>query len=196
MTDRRHDDPASEFVVRWIGALAAAVPPPRRALDVAMGRGRHARLLARSGFRAFGVDVRFDAVREAVERAAAEGTTVRGWCADLTRSRLPRGWFALVVVTRYLQRDLFPALAATLAPGGVLLYETFTEAQRALGRGPSSPDHLLRPGELRAAFSDLELLFYEEALEPDAVARLAARRRHPGAGRAPERESLRSSARS
>jgi SAM-dependent methyltransferase len=197
MTDCRHDDPASEFVVRWTGALATAVPPPRRALDVAMGRGRHARLLARSGFRVFGVDAHFDAVRDAVARAAGEGTTVRGWCADLTRSPLPRGWFALVVVTRYLQRDLFPAIAASLAPGGVLLYETFTEAQRALGRGPSSPEHLLRPGELRAAFSDLELLFYEEASGPEAVARLVARRQGSGAwGHPPERESLRSSGRS
>jgi SAM-dependent methyltransferase len=194
MTDCRHDDPASAFVVRWTGALATAVPRPRRALDVAMGRGRHARLLARSGFRVFGVDAHFDAVRDAVARAGAEGTRVRGWCADLTRSPLPRAWFALVVVTRYLQRDLFPALAASLAPGGVLLYETFTEAQRALGRGPSSPAHLLRPGELRAAFSDLELLFYEEALAPEAVARLVARQRPGACGHPPERESSRSSA--
>ena len=35
-------------------------------------------------------------------------------------------------------------------PGGVVLYETFTTAQRALGTGPTSPDHLLEPGELQA----------------------------------------------
>jgi hypothetical protein len=78
---------------------------------------------------------------------------------------------------RYLQRDLWSALAGALAPGGTILYETFTEAQRMKGRGPTSPDHLLKPGELRMVFPDLEVLFYEETLEPDALARLAARRR-------------------
>ena len=133
-------------------------------------------MLAAEGFVTFGVDLRLDAVATAVERARARGRVVRGWCADLTTHPLPRERFALVVVTRYLQRDLFPALAATLAPGGVLLYETFTEGERALGRGPTSPDHLLKTGELRAAFADFDVLSYEEVMEPDALARLAARK--------------------
>jgi SAM-dependent methyltransferase len=177
MTDCRQPDPASEFVARWARAIAATAPHPRRALDLAMGRGRHARLLADAGFRVFGVDSRLDAVREGIASAAADGLIVRGWCADLTRTPLPRGWFALVVVTRYLQRDLFPAIADALAPGGMLLYETFTEAQRELGRGPTSPDHLLKPGELRRAFEGLEIVAYDEVSGPDALARLAARRR-------------------
>ncbi len=57
-----------------------------------------------------------------------------------------------------------------------MLFETFTEAQRAHGRGPTSPDHLLAPGELRARFDALEVLFYEEVVEPEAVARIVARR--------------------
>ena len=122
------------------------------------------------------MDVSLDAVTSAVARAAARGLVVRGWSADLTRHPLPPEHFALVVVTRYLQRDLFTALGRTLAPGGVLLYETFTEAQRAHGRGPTSPDHLLKPGELRAAFAHLELVFYEEVAEPDALARLVAQK--------------------
>jgi len=59
----------------------------------------------------------------------------------------------------------------------VVLYETFTTAQRALGAGPTSPDHLLEPGELRARFDidGWDVLFYEETLKPEAMARLAAR---------------------
>src|SRR5207237_6862524 len=98
------------------------------------------------------------------------------WCADLTRGALPAARFDLIVVTRYLQRDLFPSLRAALTPGGVMLYETFTIAQRDLGRGPTSPDHLLGRGELRRRFEGLEILFDEEVSAPDAVARLAARR--------------------
>ena len=167
----------SPFVAEWIARLAAVGTGPRRALDVAMGRGRHAQLLARAGYRAFGVDAQYDAVRDGMTNAATAGLSLRVWCADLTEHPLPASHFDVVVVTRYLQRDLFPSLRATLAPGGVMLYETFTTAQRALGTGPTSPDHLLEPGELRERFDGLEMLFYEEVTTPEAVARIAARRR-------------------
>ena len=82
-----------------------------------------------------------------------------------------------MVVTRYLQRDLFPALREAVVPGGVVLYETFTTAQCVHGRGPTSPDHLLEPGELMRLFDGFDMLAYAETLQPDAVARMAARRR-------------------
>ena len=166
----------SPFVIQWTDAVARVVPAPARALDVAMGRGRHALALARAGFRTFGVDATLDAVREAVARAAAEGFSVRGWCADLTRSPLPRERFELVLVTRFLQRDLFGSIRRAVVPTGVIMYETFTVNQRAHGTGPTSPDHLLQPGELRDRFDGFEVMFYEEVSAPDAVARIVARR--------------------
>ena len=164
----------SFFVIQWATALAACLPQPRRALDVAMGQGRHARLLARLGFRTFGVDLKLDALRGAVERAHAEGVVVRAWCANLSVSQLPRRSFELVVVTRYLQPDLFESIRDSLTPGGVVIYETFTVNQRALGVGPTSSDHLLQPGELRGRFDGLDVQFYEEVSAPEAVARLVA----------------------
>src|SRR5712692_1368775 len=166
----------SPFVIQWAAALSSALPEPKRALDVAMGRGRHALELSRAGFRTFGVDLKLDAVRDAVTHAAAEGFTVRGWCADLTRSPLPRGRFELVLVTRYLQRDLFGPVREAIVPGGAVIYETFTVGQRALATGPTSPDHLLLAGELVDRFEGFEMLFYEEVASPEAVARLVARK--------------------
>jgi len=163
-------------MVEWIARVANGGAGRRRALDVAMGRGRHAALLGRAGFRTFGVDIAFEAVREAMAAAAAEQVSLFGWCADLTQHPLPEARFDLIVVSRYLQRDLFIALRAACAPGGIVLYETFTTAQRALGTGPKSPDHLLEPGELRERFRGFERLFYEETIAPEAVARIAARR--------------------
>ena len=178
----------SPFIVEWIERIAtgrvrlqADLTRERgghpRALDVAMGRGRHAVALARAGFRTFGVDVRLDAVRDAIAEGQRANVRVHGWCADLTQHPLPRGPFDLVLVSRFLQRDLFPDLRAAVAPGGLVLYETFTTAQRALGRPPTSPDHLLEPGELRRLFDGFDEVFYEEVLAPDAVARLVARSR-------------------
>jgi tellurite methyltransferase len=164
----------SPFVTGWIARLAA---DEARALDIAMGRGRHALPLARAGFRTFGVDANVDAVHEAVRAARDAGTTIRGWCADLTQYPLPAARFELVLVARYLQRDLFPAIRDAVTPGGIVVYETFTVRQRALGTGPTSPDHLLRDGELRGYFDDFEIVCYEEVPSPEAVARLVARKR-------------------
>ena len=128
------------------------------------------------GYRVFGVDVRMDEVKSATAAASASGLIVRGWCADLTMSVLPRARFELVVVSRYLQRDLFESIREAVTPGGVVIYETFTINQRAHGRGPTSPDHLLELGELRARFKGFVILFDEETFSPEALARLVARR--------------------
>src|SRR5262252_2722286 len=139
----------SPFIVEWVRRCSSELHARRRdaaCLDVAMGRGRHVAAIARAGFRAFGVDINLDAVRAAVAEANAEGCHLLAWCADLTKHPLPAARFDLIIVSRYLQRDLFPDLKAAVVPNGVVLYETFTTAQRALGTGPTSPDHLLEPG--------------------------------------------------
>jgi SAM-dependent methyltransferase len=164
---------ASRFVLDWLPRIRR--PVPQRALDVAMGRGRHAIPIARAGFHTFGVDIRLEALVDAMAAAREADVMLSVWCADLEAHPLPLRRFDLIVVTRYLQRDLFPALCGALAPGGVVVYETFTAAQRALGTGPTSPDHLLEPGELRARFASLEIVFYEEAGGREEEARIVAR---------------------
>ena len=146
---------------------------------ITYGRGRRCSEIGKriGSIRTFGVDVKLDAVREAAGRARADSLIVRGWCADLTRTPLPRGFFDVVLVTRYLQRDLFPAIREMVKAGGIVLYETFTVNQRQLGFGPTSPDHLLHPGELREFFEGFEMLLYEEVDVPEAVARIVARRK-------------------
>jgi hypothetical protein len=71
------------------------------------------------------------------------------------------------------------AIARALAPGGLLIYETFTTRQRALGTGPRNPAFLLEPGELRALCSGLEILEYWEGAtagrESAQLARVVAR---------------------
>jgi SAM-dependent methyltransferase len=163
-------------VLEWLACIRAPANPPLRALDVAMGRGRHVLALASAGWRAFGVDQRLDAVRDAHEKARAAGVAISAWVADLTAAPLPRSAFDLIVVTRYLQRDLFPALRETLKPGGFVVYETFTIRQRERGTGPTSAAYLLEEGELEGYFDGFDVLFYEETLSPEAVARLVARK--------------------
>jgi hypothetical protein len=95
--------------------------------------------------------------------------------------------FDLLIVTRYLQRDLFPSMRDAVRSGGCVIYETFTVRQRALGVGPTSADHLLAPGELRAMFAGWDVLFDQEVSAPEAVARLVVRKR----GRRPQADDAR-----
>src|SRR5258708_27701841 len=116
MSQLPSSEPASDFIVEWIARLSQQQAPPwPRALDVATGRGRHTWRLARAGFKTFGVDLAPGMVRDARTIAFRAGVEVACWCADLSQHPLPRSRFDLVVVTRFLDRELFPAIRATVA---------------------------------------------------------------------------------
>ena len=59
-----------------------------------------------------------------------------------------------------------PRILRLVAPGGLLMMETFLEAQREAGWGPTSEEHLLRPGELARLVGPLKIVHGREALEP------------------------------
>jgi SAM-dependent methyltransferase len=69
--------------------------------------------------------------------------------------------FDVVVVTNYLWRPLMPQILASLAPGGILIYETFAFGHEKIGK-PSRPDFLLQPGELLRTFAPLRVIAYED----------------------------------
>jgi SAM-dependent methyltransferase len=152
----------SNWVQRWVHLIR----PGGEVLDLACGSGRHLRWLAAQGFAVTGVD------RDAAALAplAREGEVI---CADLERAPwpLPGRRFDAVVVTNYLWRPLMPALAASLADGGVLIYETFAVGQARFGK-PSNPAFLLEPGELLRTFGALHIVAYEDGCESDPPRRV------------------------
>ncbi len=165
----------------WLAAAARHLPPGGRVLDLAMGSGRNAVWLARQGFQVTGLDILPDAVAlaEALARRHRVSIAARVGDARGAAALAPGGWDGIVVVD-FLDRGLLERLATALAPGGVLIYETFTRAQRAAGGRPHDTRWLLAPGELAAAFRGvLELLDEREGeAEPGRqVASLVARRR-------------------
>lgn len=138
-------DPPSDWVVRW-GHLIA---PGGRVLDLACGYGRHARYFAASGHSV----VACDRDREALASLAGV-TGVEPVFADLEDgSAWPfgQGGFDGIVVTNYLHRPVFPEIEGALAPGGVLIYETFVLGNEHYGK-PSNPRFLLQRDELLEAF--------------------------------------------
>jgi len=128
-------------------------------LDVACGGGRHARFFAARGYAVAAVDR--DAVGLASLRNVARVTVT---CADIEGGPWPYAGrtFDAVLVTNYLHRPLFPLLLDALAPGGVLIYETFALGNARFGR-PSNPDFLLQPGELLdKVLPHLRVIAYED----------------------------------
>jgi len=129
---------------RWLARFAPLIRAGGSVLDFACGRGRHACWLARRGWQVEAVD------RDPEALAAFAGepgvTTV---VADLEGGewRYAGRRFDAVVATNYLHRPRLALLLDCVAPGGVLVYETFMTGNERLGR-PASPEFLLRPGEL------------------------------------------------
>jgi SAM-dependent methyltransferase len=159
--DRRHawedrhrsDDtiaPPSPFVVQALDVLRArpAASPPRRTLDVACGRGRHALALAADGYDVVAVDFAVPALATLARNATARGLTVACLAADVTAWPLPVARFGLVVVVDFLERALFPALRAAVAPGGALLYETHRQSDDPSAPSALRPEFVLAPGEI------------------------------------------------
>jgi tellurite methyltransferase len=161
--------------VDLLGMTGAARP---RVLDVACGRGRHALLLAAAGLAVTAVDADPDAIAALTGMAARLGLPLETETRDLEAGAADLGdaVYDVVLVIRYLHRPLFTALRRALRPGGVLLYETYTEAQAARGH-PTNPDFLLKAGELRALVTPLAVLREREGnFDGGAVAGVAARR--------------------
>jgi SAM-dependent methyltransferase len=157
----------------WIVRHAHLLRPAGTVLDVACGAGRHVRWLQQRGHRVFAVDRDAQAVQPLRDIADV-------CVADLEAGAWPyaQRQFDAVVVTNYLWRPLLPHIIQAVAPGGVLLYETFALGQASLGK-PSNPAFLLRPGELLDAVRPaLRVLRYEDGFvttpHPAYVQRIVA----------------------
>lgn len=170
----------------WVQRFAGLIRPGGTVLDLACGSGRHVRWLAAEGFQVTGVDR--DEAAVAPLRGTAEIVV-----ADVEGSPwpLPGRRFDGIVVTNYLWRPLWPQILASLAPGGVLLYETFADGNQTVGK-PSRPDFLLQPGELLSRCAGLHIVAYEDGFldaPPRFVQRVAAIRPAAAAG-GPARHAL------
>jgi SAM-dependent methyltransferase len=160
----------------WVQRWSHLVREGGVVLDVACGYGRHARWFHGRNHPLVLVDrsqEAMDAITTAIPASACEAVV-----ADIEGGSWPFAGreFDAVVVTNYLWRPLLPTLLASLAPGGVLIYETFTQGNETVGK-PSRPDFLLRPAELLGVCQGLRVVAFEEGFHenpPRFVQRIAA----------------------
>jgi SAM-dependent methyltransferase len=166
--------------------------PQGPALDLACGTGRNTLFLAARRQPVTAIDASLVALDILAERARAADYELKRSLsparipvcrhgvhlvhADLERVNLPTGSFNCVLCVHYLQRSLFPQIERALAPGGILLFETYTRAQLEFAGGPKNPEYLLESGELRIAFPSLQVLFYRELRAGKGIASLIAQK--------------------
>ncbi len=168
--------PASAWVTRWSHLLV----PACSVLDIACGQGRHMKWFAGRGHSVTGIDRSAEALRT----AAAFGNVI---LADIENGPWPlmdgscAQQFGAVIVTNYLWRPLFPLIGESLAPGAVLIYETFTQGNETVGK-PSRSEFLLETAELPRIFAGLRMVAFEDGFlddPPRFVQRVVAVRPDP-----------------
>ena len=176
MTEATPARPSAPTVSNWVARWAGVIREGGTVLDLACGSGRHARHLAALGHRVEAVD------RDIAALAALAGVAgIAARCADLEGGAWPYAehTFDGIVVTNYLHRPLLPLINAMLAPGTVLIYETFSAGNESYGK-PSNPAFLLRAGELLAfaQAAGLHILAFEDGFcaqpKPSMMQRLCA----------------------
>lgn len=146
------------------------------ALDIAGGMGRHAIWLAELRWRVTVVDISEVALEKAKKKAEERDVKIDFLVRDLRQFEPGREKYDLVLVFFYLQRELFPLLVNALKPGGLLVYKTYTEEHKKLGKGPKHPEYFLQTNELLHSFLRLKVLNYRETLVEKRVAELVAQK--------------------
>jgi SAM-dependent methyltransferase len=167
---------------RWVRRWTHLVAPGGAVLDVASGAGRHSRWFAAHGHPVTAIDR--DAAALATMRDEPHIATL---AADIENAAWPLAadvTFAAIVVTNYLHRPLFPQLLRALAPGGVLIYETFAQGNETVGK-PSNPAFLLNPGELLdLVHGQLRVIAFQDGFladpRPAFIQRVCAVKETPG----------------
>lgn len=154
----------SPWVSQWCSLIKSEHPPtPPSVLDVACGHGRHMRHLTYLGMRCTGIDRDAAALRS----AQSYGQVVH---ADIENGPWPLQavQFDAVVVTHYLWRPLMADVLASIRPGGLLIYQTFSQAHAQFGR-PSRPEFLLAHGELLdlCQKAQMHIVAYEDLVWPN-----------------------------
>ncbi len=159
----------------WVARFADRIPAGGRVLDLAAGGGRHTRFFLGRGHPVTAVDRDTSGVKDLQDDPGVEILEF-----DLEAGSpwsFPGRDFEGVVVANYLWRAILPAVVAAVAPGGVLIYETFARGQEQFGH-PRNPDFLLKPGELlEAVRGELRVVANEDLILDDptrAVQHIAA----------------------
>lgn len=137
------------------------LPKKGIALDLACGLGANALLLAKHGLDTHAFDISSIALKKLQYKSQQQGMIIHCQQCDIEQMQLPKNRFDVIVVSRFLNRDLSYGIMTALKQQGLLFYQTFTQAKLSK-TPPNNPDYLLANNELLNLFSPLNTLYYQD----------------------------------
>ena len=158
--DARYRDALRQGQLEKANPLAALLeysyllPSSGTALDLACGTAGNADYLLEQGLQVSAWDISSVVTQQLKKDFSAQGKTVDVQSRDIVNNPPATETFDVIVVARFLERTLAPAIMSALKPQGVLFYQTFVR-DKAQNTGPSNPDFLLDAGELLQLFAAL-----------------------------------------
>lgn len=158
--DSYHKNNPVTLLVDWLPKL-----PVGRALDVACGAGRNSLLLAQAGFQVDAIDISPVGLELAGVKAEDQGLSINWIEQDLDQAYPFDNNYDLIVIMWYVNPGLIRQLCECLTSNGYLLVEEHLITDQQV-IGPVSTNFRVAPGELRGAVAGLEIIHYEELIEP------------------------------
>ena len=157
--------------VDWVRDSAPFFPKAGKALDIAMGEGRNAVFLAKQGLDVTGVDISEVGIKKAKKLAAKNGVKLNTEAVDLKKYQLKPNSYDVIVMTYFLQRDLFPQIKKALKKGGVAVIESYNHEYLKINER-FKPLWALKHNELLDTFSEkgFKVLRYQAVHEPETTA--------------------------
>jgi len=160
--------------IRGAGAGAPRKPNKRlrrksRALDIGLGQGRNALLMAQRDFAVTGIDHSEVGVRAALRMAAARGfggkkrtDRIHAVVADTERFEYGRNRWDLIVLLYYpLPMVLMERLKRAVRPGGHIVIERFSRPNHGKAAHAIDRRETKKPSPMFESFADWHVLHYE-----------------------------------
>ncbi|MCT4643233.1 MAG: class I SAM-dependent methyltransferase [Bacteriovoracaceae bacterium] len=139
------------------------IAPESNILDMGMGEGRNAVFLATKGHKVTGIDISSVAVAKAKRLASEAGVKIKAIVASFDSYSIKKNSFDAIICFYYVDRKLIKKIVSWLKPGGVLIYEGHTLAQKVKRDHKRNPDsYYLKSRELLTMFPGLKLLKFEQ----------------------------------
>ncbi len=143
--------------------LLPQATPAVTALDLACGRAGNAIFLAKTGITVDAVDLSPIVLQQLEDFVQKEALPINCIQRDIEQNGLdPQKKYDVIVVSYFLNRELFPQIVNALKPGGLLFYQTWSQLSSDNAKGPSNPAFRLAQGELLSLCATLRIIHYRE----------------------------------
>ena len=147
----------------FLASIADRIQPSSRVLCLADGEGRNGVYLASLSHLVTSIDQSRTGLDKAERLAAEKNVPIQTIQADLGEYKLGvESWDCIVSIFFHLSPELrsviYPRVISALAPGGLLILESYTPEQLNYGTGgPPLADHMLTPDDLEGYFRPLTI---------------------------------------